>query len=97
MGKTLLSLEEERFKYMMLLVKLSFLDRDSIRTSNDYSCGQTTEKSVVYNSNGALNFLCHLWCILDGFLEVKVYNIVSIVCDSDFITIILVILTRSHT
>lgn len=70
---------------------------DSIGTSNDNSSGHTTEKTVINNTNSAFNFLCHFDSILDIFFKVQIYDIVTIVSDSNFISVNLIVGAGSHT
>ncbi len=76
---------------------LWLLDGDSLGSSNDDSSSHPTEKSMVDNSNGSLDLLCHLDSILDGLLEVQIDNVISIVGDGNLISIILVVGAGSHT
>lgn len=77
-------------------VFLSLLNANSIGASNNNSSSHSTEKSMVHNSNSALNFLSHFDSILDGSFKVQIYNVVSVVCDGNFISVDFVVGTGSH-
>ena len=74
-----------------------FLDRDTVGSSNDDGSAHVAEKSVVDNTADSLDILGHLSGILDGFFEVKIDNVVSVVSDSNFVSVDLVVGRRSHT
>ena len=52
---------------------------------------------MVDNSAHVLQLLGHLWRIRDGFVEVKINDVVSIVCDGNLIAIGLIGGGRTHS
>lgn len=52
---------------------------------------------MVYNSTQTLKLVGHLWWVGNGFGEMKIDNVVTIVCHSNFITIGFVGGRRSHS
>mmetsp|Transcript_25749 Transcript_25749/g.70800 ORF Transcript_25749/g.70800 Transcript_25749/m.70800 type:complete len:290 (+) Transcript_25749:52-921(+) len=74
-----------------------FLDGDSLRSGNDDGGTHVAKESVVDDTADGLDVFGHLSCVLDGFLEVEVDNVVSIVGDGDFVSVGLVAGGGSHS
>jgi hypothetical protein len=75
---------------------LRFPDRNSLRSGNNDSRGQTAKETMVYNTADILQIGSHFSCVLNGGLKVKVDNVVAIVSDGNFISIDFVGRTGSH-
>lgn len=74
-----------------------FLDGDSVGSGNDDGRAHVAEESVVDNTANSLDVFGHLSGILDWFFKVKIDNVVSVVGDSDFVSIVLVVGGGSHS
>mmetsp|Transcript_34267 Transcript_34267/g.50376 ORF Transcript_34267/g.50376 Transcript_34267/m.50376 type:complete len:208 (+) Transcript_34267:25-648(+) len=61
---------------------------NSITACNNNSSGQSTKEAMINNSNSSLNFRCHFGSICDGLLKVQVHNVVAIVGNSNFVTVV---------
>ena len=83
--------------YLLLSIACLFLDRDSVGSSNDNSRAHVTEESVVNNTAHRLDVFRHLSCILDCLFEVKIDNVISVVGDSNFVSVRLVAGRGSHS
>ena len=76
---------------------LWFLNSDTIRSGDDNSSGHVAEKTMVDDTADVLDISSHLAGILDGLFEVKIDNVVSIIGDSNIITVNFIGRGGSHT
>jgi hypothetical protein len=74
-----------------------FLNGDSVRSRDDNSRAHVTEEPVVNNTAYRLDVFRHLSCILDCLFEVKINNVISVVGDSNFVSVRLVAGRGSHS
>jgi hypothetical protein len=74
----------------------SLLDGDPVRSGNDDGRAHVTEEPVIDDAHHRLDVLGHFPCILDGFREVEVDDVVAVVGDGNLIPIHLVVGRRSH-
>lgn len=64
-----------------------FLDANTVRSSNDDGGRHVAEETVVDNAAHILQISSHLPYVLDGSIEMKIDNVVSIIGDGNFITV----------
>mmetsp|Transcript_14234 Transcript_14234/g.29724 ORF Transcript_14234/g.29724 Transcript_14234/m.29724 type:complete len:269 (+) Transcript_14234:1881-2687(+) len=74
-----------------------FLNGDSVLSGDDDGRAHVAEESVVDNSAYGLDVFGHLSGILDGFFEVKIDDVVSVVGDGNFVSIGLIAGGGSHS
>ena len=79
------------------MMRLGFLNGNTIRSSDDDSRAHVAEKPVVDNSTNILDISSHLSWVLNSFFKMKVDDVISVVSYSDFIAVIDVGRGGSHS